>query len=95
MRLRTNTASSLLLECHAQRLYRNKMPERQILGIRSGGFNGRDSCFGEDGEKRLINTKGATIMTHPHDVLYVMKNRYGPMPPILCGEQYQRFLPNS
>ena len=38
------------------------MFERQILGIRSGGFDGADSNFGEDGENRL-NTEGATILS--------------------------------
>lgn len=40
------------------------MSKRQILGIRSGGFDGADSNFGENGENRL-NTKGATIMPCP------------------------------
>ena len=52
MRLRTSIASTKK-NTFAQRLYRNKMFERQILGIRIGGFDGADSNFGENWMKHL------------------------------------------
>ena len=46
------------------------MSKRQILGIRSGGFDGADSNFGENGENRL-NTTGATLMPRPFSVFLI------------------------
>lgn len=41
------------------------MPERKVLGVCSGGFNGTNSSFGEDSSIRIKNIEDAANVLHP------------------------------
>ena len=41
------------------------MPQRKILGVCGGGFNGTNSSFGEDSSTRIKNIEDAANVLHP------------------------------